>query len=115
MFRRLALAAVASLTMMGAASCADGILGDWKTDAGSTAGISSCGSSFCIRLKTGAHAGKSIGKFQADGNNEYSGTITDPSNDKTYSGRATLSGSSLRMKGCVLGGLICRSQNWKRL
>ena len=38
----------------------------------------------------------------------------DPAKDKTYSGSATLSGNSLKMSGCVLGGLICRSQNWKR-
>ena len=114
MFRRLSMALAASMMMMGAAYC-DPIEGDWKTDKGSTAGISSCGGSFCIKLKTGEHAGKSIGKFKADGDNNYSGNITDPANDKTYSGKATLAGSNLKMKGCVLGGLICRSQNWTKL
>ena len=50
-----------------------------------------------------------------NGEGSYDGSITKPSNDKTYSGRATLSGNSLRLKGCVFGGLICESQNWTRL
>lgn len=115
MFRKPGLALAAAMLMMGAAHAADAIVGDWRTDKGSTAGISSCGSGFCIKLKTGDHAGKSIGKFAASGGNKYTGNITDPETNKTYSGSATLSGNSLRMKGCILGGLICRSQNWKRL
>ena len=114
MFRNLSMALAAAMLTMGAAY-ADPIEGDWKTDKGSTAGISSCGASFCIKLKSGEHAGKSIGKFKADGSNQYSGSITDPANDKTYAGKAKLSGSSLKMSGCVFGGLICRSQNWKKL
>jgi uncharacterized protein (DUF2147 family) len=114
MFRKLSVAIAASMMMVGAAY-ADPIEGDWKTDKGSTAGISACGSGFCIKLKTGDHAGKSIGSFKANGGNKYSGKITDPETDKTYSGKATLAGSSLKMSGCVLGGLICRSQNWKKL
>ena len=50
-----------------------------------------------------------------DGGGTYSGSITDPAKDKTYSGSGTLSGGSLKMKGCVLGGLICRSQTWTKL
>ncbi|TIU33013.1 MAG: DUF2147 domain-containing protein, partial [Mesorhizobium sp.] len=42
-------------------------------------------------------------------------TITDPETDKTYSGKATISGASLKMSGCVLGGLICKSQTWHKL
>ncbi len=37
------------------------------------------------------------------------------SNGKTYAGKGTLSGDTLKMKGCVLGGLICESQTWSRL
>ena len=55
------------------------------------------------------------GKVSADGGGQYSGEITDPANDKTYSGSASVSGGSMKMKGCVLGGLICRSQTWTKL
>jgi len=40
--------------------------------------------------------------------------VTDPQNDKTYTGKATLSGNTLKMSGCVLG-VLCRSENWTRL
>jgi uncharacterized protein (DUF2147 family) len=108
------VAAAASILMVGA-TYADPIEGKWKTEAGSTAQISACGGAFCIKLVSGSHSGKQIGKMTAGGANSYSGTITDPANDKTYKGKASLSGGSLSLSGCVLGGLICRSQTWNKL
>jgi len=113
MFRRVSLALAATVIMAGAA-WADPIEGNWKTQAGSTAAIAGSGT-FSITLKSGKHAGKNIGSFKASGANKYVGTITDPDTDKTYSGKATLSGTSLKMSGCVLGGLICKSQTWHKL
>ena len=113
MFRRMSIA-VAAVAMMAGAAYADPIEGNWKTEAGSTAQISACGSAFCIKLVSGGHSGKQIGKMTASAGS-YSGTITDPANDKTYKGKASISGSTLKMSGCVLGGLICRSQSWNKL
>jgi uncharacterized protein (DUF2147 family) len=113
MFRRLSLAVAASILTTGIAY-ADPIEGNWKTEAGSTAQISGCGSGFCIKLVSGKHSGKQIGKMTASGGG-YSGTITDPNTDKTYKGKASISGSTLKMSGCVLGGLICKSQSWAKL
>lgn len=107
--------AVAAITLFAGAALADPIEGKWKTESGATAEIANCGGSFCITLKSGQHAGKRIGKMQPNGLNNYKGEITDPANDKTYSGKAALSGASLSMKGCVLGGLICKSQAWTKL
>jgi len=114
MFGKISLAGAATLMLAGAA-LADPIEGNWKTQTGETAAIAGCGSAFCITLKTGEFAGKSIGKMSPNGEGSYEGSITKPSNGKTYSGSATLSGNSLRLKGCVFGGLICESQNWSRL
>lgn len=113
MFRKVSMALAATVIMAGAA-WADPIEGNWKTQAGDTAAIGG-GSSFSITLKTGKYAGKTIGSLKAAGKNKYTGTITDPKDDKTYSGKATLSGSSLKMSGCVLGGLFCKSQTWTKL
>ena len=45
----------------------------------------------------------------------YSGTLYNPQDGRTYSGRLRIVGpASLELSGCVLGGLICRSQTWKR-
>ena len=103
----------ALLAMPGVALAAEPIEGNWKTASGATAAIAKCGGSFCITLKTGKHAGKRIGKLDGSGN-DYSGSITDPETDKTYSGSGTVNGNSLRMKGCVLA-VLCKSQTWTRL
>jgi uncharacterized protein (DUF2147 family) len=114
MTRRIALALALTLSASGSALAADPIQGRWKTNTGSTAQISPCGAAFCITLVSGPHAGKRIGNMQASGGAKYAGTIIDPNDDKSYSGTASLAGSSLRLSGCVLGGIICRSQTWSR-
>lgn len=113
MLRKFTITAAALLLAAGTAY-ADPIEGNWKTNSGETAAISG-GGPFSITIKTGKHAGKRIGSFSASGGGKYTGKITDPANDKTYSGKATLSGSNLKMSGCVLGGLICKTQNWKKM
>jgi len=95
------------------AIAAEPIEGKWKTASGETAEIASCGGAFCVTLKTGKFAGKRIGKLAGAGT-EYSGEITDPAADKTYSGYGTVSGNSLQMKGCVMS-VFCKSQTWKKL
>ncbi len=113
MFRKAGMALAAILIMTGSA-LADPIEGNWKTQSGETASIAGS-SSFSITLKTGKHAGKTIGSLKAAGDNKYAGSITDPATDKTYSGKATISGATMKMSGCVLGGLICKSQTWHKL
>lgn len=113
MLRTISITTAALLIATGAAF-ADDIVGNWKTDSGETAAIAGAGP-FSITVKTGKHAGKRIGTFNAAGNGKYTGEITDPATDKTYSGKAALSGDRLKMSGCVLGGLICQNQNWQRM
>lgn len=92
---------------------AEPIVGDWKTASGETAGINKCGSSFCIKLKTGTYAGQKIGKLKGSGA-DYSGTITDPEDNKEYSGSAKVGSSSMKLKGCAFQ-IFCKTQTWKRL
>lgn len=114
MFRKLGIAALAIATMAGAAF-ADPIEGNWRTDSGQTAAITG-GGTFTITVKTGEHAGKRIGTMKADGKGGYVGEIMDPAKDKWYAGSATLSGGSLKMKGCLKTfNWPCRTQNWKKL
>lgn len=113
MFRRLSMTLAATMLLAGAAY-ADPIEGNWKTASGATAAIGPCGGGFCITLKSGEHSGKQIGKMAATGGNKYQGTITDPADDKTYSGSARLSGSTLNMTGCALK-IFCKTQKWTKL
>ena len=57
-----------------------------------------------------------IADMVPDGANEWDdGTIWAPDDDKTYNSNMELSGSTLEVSGCVLGGIICRGQDWTRV
>lgn len=114
MIRNTLLLAVLLAVSAGPA-IADPIEGRWKTRSGNTAEIAACGQAFCITLRSGPHAGKAVGRFEAQGDGSYSGTVTDPKNGKTYKGKGSLEGDVFTMGGCVLGGLICRNERWSRL
>ncbi len=109
---RMVAGAIGALVMMSAPALAADIEGNWTTLSGETAAITACGSSFCITLKTGAHAGKQIGKLAPDGSG-YKGTIVDPADDKEYSGSADVNGAVLTLKGCALI-VFCKTQEWHR-
>lgn len=111
MKKTLLLAAVAAF--IASPALANDIAGKWRTQSGETAQIGKCGGSYCITLTTGQYKGKQIGKVSGSGP-KYSGSITDPTNDKTYSGSATVTGSSMKMTGCV-AKILCRSQTWTKL
>nr|WP_249136343.1 DUF2147 domain-containing protein [Bradyrhizobium tropiciagri] len=106
--RKLSLA-VAALVMTASAAHAEPIDGAWITARGDTAVISGG----TITLKTGKYAGKTIGSMKPAGDGKYAGTITDPQDDKTYSGTAKLVGSSLELTGCAMS-VFCRTQTWKK-
>ncbi|MBB3978670.1 uncharacterized protein (DUF2147 family) [Rhizobium azooxidifex] len=113
MIRRFVAAMALCLGACGGAFAAEPIEGNWKTASGETAAIEKCGGGFCITLKTGKFAGKRIGQLEGNGG-EYSGSITDPAEDKTYGGSGSVDGNSLKMKGCMLK-VFCKSQTWSRL
>ena len=110
--RSIIIAAALALSAM-TAQAAEPIEGNWKTASGATAQIAPCGGAFCVTLKSGKFNGKQIGKMSGSGDS-YKGEITDPETDKTYSGSGSVSGNSLKMKGCVMA-VLCKSQTWTRL
>ena len=113
--KRLILAAALGLGMGGIAH-ADPIEGNWKMPSGYNAKITSCGGAFCLTYTTGPHKGKTFGQMQPTGKGKYAGTVTDyTKGGKEYSGKGALSGNTLSVSGCVLGGLISRSQSLTRL
>jgi uncharacterized protein (DUF2147 family) len=102
-----------AMSMLATPAFADTIEGKWKTESGETAAISKCGSSYCIKLKTGDHAGKSIGRMKG-AKGKYKGSITDPSDDRKYSGSIKINGSTMKMSGCV-AYILCKTQTWMRM
>ncbi len=109
---KIVLTAAAAALFAVSAHAADPIVGNWRTESGETASIAPCGGdNFCVVLKTGTYAGKNIGSLINDGGND-TGKVTDPATDKTYRGKASIKGASMKMSSCVLGGLLCQTQTW---
>jgi uncharacterized protein (DUF2147 family) len=49
------------------------------------------------------------------GANAWRGSIYNADDGRTYSGSATLSGNSLTISACILGGLACKKKNFVRV
>lgn len=111
------------------AAMADPVEGVWQTevDDGKYAHVTlaPCGSKICGTITrtfqssgeyNSANKGKQIVRGMVPkGGGKYAGKVWRPSNDKLYNGKLKLSGNSLKMSGCVAGGLLCSSQTWKRV
>ena len=127
--RKLAFAA--ALSLLAAPALADPVEGTWQTrpDDNGNFGhvrIAACGAKFCGTLVRAFNGeGQPIGSpnigrqivwdMEPQGNGQYgNGKIWAPDRDKTYRARMELSGNTLSVSGCVLGGAICRSQQWTR-
>lgn len=121
--------ATAMVLAASAALAADPIVGLWQTqpDEGALAHvqIAPCGAAFCgtiVRTFKGRQPYQSpnIGKqivigMTPAGEGRYTGKVLRPADDKIYSGKATVSGDTMTLKGCVAGGLICKAQTWARV
>jgi len=120
------LAAVSAIGLSAFPANAD-ITGSWKSEANENGEyiivkIEPCGPSFCgDMVDTNAPRREVIGtqivqNMTPEGNNKYAGgRIYAPDTEKWYNGKLELlSNSQLKVAGCVLGGLVCRSQTWTR-
>lgn len=94
----------------------------WLRDTGlSRVKFAPCGDALCgsiIWLKDSSGPAK-IGQqiffdMKPDGAGQWKGQAFNPEDGKTYSGKMTLSGTTLTTAGCVFGGLICKSSNWSK-
>ncbi len=123
------LATAAALVVMAGAAYADPLEGIWQTevDDGSYAyvTIEPCAENYCGYISRtfnteGEYQSDNIGKMMVidmhpDGSGKYKGSVWRPSNDKIYIGKIDLDGDTVRLRGCVAGGLICASQTWTRV
>ncbi len=125
---KLFTTSLAALVVLAGAAFADPLEGSWRTevDDGAYADITiaPCGAALCgVIARTynasGEYQSENLGRqivinMAPQGGNAYEGQVWRPSNDKIYIGKMDLSGDSVRLRGCVAGGLICSSQTWTR-
>nr|WP_040488961.1 DUF2147 domain-containing protein [Fulvimarina pelagi] len=94
---------------------AEPIVGQWRAPGGGVVEVAPCGGEFCATVVSGEHKGKAVGRMSGTGDS-YSGTVTDPREDKTYDGTASIEagGNTLKLEGCALK-VFCKSQTWSRV
>jgi len=120
-------AVAALLTMLGAsASFADtgAIMGAWQREDGiARVKVAPCGKVICMTNTyirpdvTDEKVGERL-EFdvkEAGGDAPLAGSVLDPKTGKSYSATIIVQGDQMTTKGCVLGGIICKSTNWTRL
>jgi uncharacterized protein (DUF2147 family) len=129
-----AAVALAFLAAPAAAQTADPS-GTWQSESGDTrVRIARCGDAYCgtiisvrgeakdvnnpsealrSRNLVGVRMIDNIRPTTAGG---FEGSLYNFRDGKTYSGKMSLkSPSALELSGCVLGGLVCRSQTWTKV
>ncbi|HQU69877.1 MAG TPA: DUF2147 domain-containing protein [Albidovulum sp.] len=122
----------AAVLFSATAAYADPVEGLWKTkpdDNGKFGHVQivPCGAKICGTLvkafdETGKEVSSpNVGKkivwdMVPEGDGAYgSGKVWAPDRDKTYNSKMALSGNTLSVSGCVLGGMICRASDWSRV
>jgi uncharacterized protein (DUF2147 family) len=117
------------LAFAATAAAADPIEGTWQTqpDDGAYAHVvvAPCGQAYCGTFQrtfrdSGEYKSPNLGKkvlidMVPQGSGNYAGKVWRPSNDKLYIGKVSVAGNSMKMRGCVAGGLVCSSQTWARI
>lgn len=95
--------------------------GVWlRGDGNARVRIAPCGSNICATnlwigdTSGGEAAGdKLVMTLQPKSGNTLTGTAYDAKRKRTYSMSMKVSKSSLVTRGCILGGALCKSVNWK--
>lgn len=126
--------AAAALLALGTSANAQTPVGTFVSQSGDTrVRFSDCGGQICgtivavrgqatdeknenVLLRGRSLVGVRMITMRPNGADTWQGTLYNYQDGKTYNGRMTMSGAgSMSLSGCVLGGLICRSQTWTRL
>ena len=134
MKRIFAKAALVSLAMSvpASASAQEMLEGHWKNAKGSVVvKVEQCGSGWCgfvvdatEKAKRGAREGgtpnligtRILTDLRKTGDNVFRGKAFDPKRNVRVPATIRVVGpATLSVKGCVLGGLICKEQRWNRV
>jgi uncharacterized protein (DUF2147 family) len=103
---------------------ADEVLGTWLRDNGALkVKFEPCGDAICgnvVWLKPGSESKAKVGQrlffdMHSDGTNSWTGKAAAPDDGSIYSGKMSIEGATLSTSGCIVGGLICKSANWKKV
>jgi uncharacterized protein (DUF2147 family) len=118
----MALASLyAAGTAWAAAEPVPGPVGIWRiADGSAVVDIRSCGDNLCGYVASTAAPDAPVGQqvffdMRPEGD-QWSGIIVDVSDGQRYTGKISLvSDRTLKVEGCVMGGMFCGGQQWSRV
>lgn len=117
-------AIIASIGVLGfctqSAAAAGGPVGEWKiADGTANVAIKPCGDNLCGYVswaKEQASVGRQVLINMSPNGAMWTGTVVNVANGQQYSARMRLiSDETLKIEGCVMGGIICGGQHWSRV
>ena len=130
-FLMTALCAFSSPSIAQEASKAHGV---WQSESGITrVRVSPCGKGLCGTVIWQKNPSKDVynpdpakrerpivglqlvSNMQPVGPDEWSGAIYNYEDGKTYAGKVKLTGASLAIGGCVMGGMVCQTKTWTKI
>jgi len=134
MKKLIAIALGATLALGGAvpAAAQPGVAGMWINPHGTVAvRTGACGGKLCGWIVWAAQEARNDAKdsgvdplvgvqllsdYEAQQDGSWSGTVYVPDMGRHFSSTITQQGpNALRVKGCLIGGFICKSQVWQRI
>ena len=121
---RAALVAI-TLSLGPAAAVADtsAVMGAWqRADGIARVKVAPCGRVICMTntyIRPDVTDEKVGERLEFDvrtaGGGPLAGSVLDPKSGKSYSATIVVAGDRMTTRGCVLGGVICKSTEWSRL
>lgn len=117
----IATALVASATSVWAEGVSP--MGEWaRGDGGARVRIAPCGSNICATntwIKPGIKNEKPgdvlVMTINKKGSGDYNGSAFDPQRNMTFKLSMTVEGARMTTRGCMLGGLLCKSVSWSKI
>ncbi len=120
-----AAAALAAALTFAAPAGASGIFGVWMRDDGNArVRIAPCGNEICainVWVRDPVRQNEAVGdrlvfriKRAGASDDDWTGTAYDPRRDVRLTASLNANGETMTTRGCVLGGLLCRSTVWTR-
>ena len=98
-----------------------GPVGEWQTqDGAANIAIKPCGANLCGYLSWSKEGAAFVGSqvlvnMKPDGL-MWAGTVVNVANGQKYAAHLSLqSAETLKIEGCVMGGMICGGQRWSRI
>lgn len=100
-----------------------GPMGMWaRGDGVARVRVAPCGSNICATntwIKPGITDEKAgdvlVMTIKPESSNSYRGSAYDPKRNISFRMKLDVNGNSMTTRGCVLGGIVCKSVNWSRI